>query len=256
MNLPTTAKGDRIYAIGDIHGRLDLLRDLVDMIDSHDASLPPARRSHILVLGDVVDRGPDSAEVIRYLRRLVRKGRATVLLGNHEEMMLRAIDGEPGVMRAWLRFGGDATLRSFGIEPPSGEFDPIMLAKELVDHVPERWVNWLRNLPLSGRSGDYFFCHAGVRPGVNIAKQTRSDLLWIRDEFLASDAALGVVVVHGHSISPDVELRHNRIGVDTGAYRTGMLTAAYLEGRMCGILSTGAPPGAEGLTEVVQTAGR
>lgn len=155
--------------------------------------------------------------------------------------MLRAIDGEPGVMKAWLRFGGDATLRSFGIEPPTGDFDLPSLTRAIKKAVPDHWVEWLRKRPISARSGDYFFCHAGVRPGVDLKKQTRTDLLWIRDDFLAHDDSLGVVVVHGHSITPDVELRHNRIGIDTGAYRTEMLTAVYLAGQECHVLSTEAP---------------
>lgn len=245
-NLPGTANGDRIYAIGDIHGRFDLLRVLLEDITAHVRTLPPARSSQIIVLGDMIDRGPESREVLEYLYRAQRRRKVTVLLGNHEEIMLRALDGEPGVMKSWLRFGGDATLRSFGIEPPSPhrEFDPNELARQLRAAMPEKWLEWLRTRPISAQSGDYFFCHAGIRPGTPINRQTRSDMLWIRDDFLASDEAHGVVVVHGHSISPDVELRHNRIGVDTGAYHTGMLTAVYLEGKTCGILSTGEPMGA------------
>lgn len=238
-DLPSTAKNDRVYAIGDIHGRHDLLKSLLALIDDHSAAMNEKGSHHIIVLGDMIDRGPDSRAVIRTLRELGRKSEITVLLGNHEEMMLRAIDGEPGVMKAWLRFGGDATLRSFGIEPPQGDFDQPALIRAIKDAIPERWLEWLRGLPVSARSGDYFFCHAGIRPGVDLKRQDRSDLIWIRDDFLSSDEAHGVVVVHGHSITPDVELRHNRIGIDTGAYRTDMLTAAYFAGRLCHILSTG-----------------
>lgn len=240
-NLPATGKGERIYAIGDIHGRYDLMKHLIEMIEDHAAKQPGAKAAHIMILGDMIDRGPDSDKVIRSIRRRARKGDVTVLMGNHEEIMLRAMDGEPGVMKSWLRFGGVQTLRSFGIDPPTDDFDQPELTRKLKEAIPESWVEWLRQLPISARSGDYFFCHAGLRPGIDLNRQSRKDLLWIRDEFLDNDDTHGVVVVHGHSISPDVELRHNRIGVDTGAYRTGMLTAVYLEDRRCEILSTAAP---------------
>jgi serine/threonine protein phosphatase 1 len=241
-NLPTTAKGDYLYAIGDIHGRHDLLLAMLDLIRDHAESHCRDRPWHIIALGDLIDRGPDSAAVIETLRRLSRRRKATILLGNHEDVMLRVIDGEPGLLGSWLRFGGGATLRSFGVAPPESEADYLRVAQEMRDKIPESVVDWLRRRPISIRSGDYFFCHAGLRPGLDLNRQRRSDLLWIRDEFLASDEAHGVVVVHGHSISPDVELRHNRIGIDTGAYRTGMLTAAFLAGKQCQILSTGQPP--------------
>ncbi|HEX7857259.1 MAG TPA: metallophosphoesterase family protein [Sphingobium sp.] len=248
-NLPSTKKGERIYAIGDIHGRYDLMKLLIGMIDEHAAAQPKKRPAHIIVLGDMIDRGPDSDKVLRSLRHRAKKGGMTVLLGNHEEILLRAIDGEPGVMKAWMRFGGIQTLQSFGIEVPTEDFDQPELVRQIKQAIPESWIEWLRGLPISARSGDYFFCHAGLRPGIELNRQSRKDMLWIREEFLESDNAHGVVVVHGHSISPDVELRHNRIGVDTGAYRTGMLTAAYLEDRHCGILSTGNSPVPEQLSE-------
>lgn len=243
-NLPATAKGDRIYAIGDVHGRFDLLSRLLDDIRRHSRTLPSGKERTVVVLGDMIDRGEQSREVLECLYDAQRRRKALVLLGNHEEIMLRAIDGEPGTMKSWLRFGGDATLRSFDISPPRArdDFDPNELARKLRNAMPEKWLEWLRSRPVSARSGDYLFCHAGIRPGLSLANQKRTDMLWIRDDFLRSDDAHGVVVVHGHSISPDVELRHNRIGVDTGAYRTGILTAAYLENKACGIMSTGTPP--------------
>lgn len=238
-NLPATAAGDRIYAIGDIHGRLDLLRNLLDQIGRFDAQLGKSESTNLVILGDMIDRGPDSARVLEQIWKLSRDRRVTVLMGNHEEAMLRALDGEPGVMTAWMRFGGDATMRSYGVTPPEKDEEQLLAARELAEAVPSHIITWLRSLALSARSGDYFFCHAGIRPGREIARQSRDDLLWIRREFLDSDESYGVVVVHGHSISPDVELRHNRIGIDTGAYRTNNLTALYLEGTQCGFLSTG-----------------
>lgn len=237
-SLPTAAKGDAIYAIGDIHGRYDLLKQIMEMIESHAATFRRGQNYHIVVLGDIIDRGPDSARVIRSLYSLSGQKKATVLLGNHEDAMLRTLDGEPGMLRQWMRFGGDATLKSFGIAPPRDEDDYLRVMEQMRSDIPENYVSWLRRRPISIRSGDYLFCHAGIRPGVDLARQKANDMLWIRDEFLESDEAHGVVVVHGHSISPDVELRHNRIGIDTGAYSTGILTAAFLSDTVCHILST------------------
>lgn len=236
--LPAAAKGDAIYAIGDIHGRYDLLKQMMGTIERHAAAYRRDQPYHLIVLGDMIDRGPDSARVIRSLRALSGQKKATVLLGNHEDAMLRTIDREPGMLTRWMRFGGDATLQSFGIAPPRDEDDYPRVMQQMREDIPENYVAWLRRRPISVRSGDYLFCHAGIRPGVEIARQKADDMLWIRDEFLESDAVHGVVVVHGHSISPDVELRHNRIGIDTGAYRTGVLTAAFVSDTVCHILST------------------
>jgi serine/threonine protein phosphatase 1 len=237
-----TDKGERIYAIGDVHGCYDQLRELLAMIEAHNATLPPCRSLHVILLGDLVDRGPASAEVLRFLHNVQqRTDRIIVLQGNHEELMLKALDGEPGMLRAWMRIGGDATLRSFGIEPPPKDMDPREALETVRAAVPAEWVTWLRALPLTARSGDYLFCHAGIRPGVPLKRQTRADLLWIRDEFLEDEETRHeVMVVHGHSIAAEVEMRTSRIGIDTGAYRTGVLTALCLEGSRREILATGA----------------
>lgn len=240
--MPATAQGERIYAIGDIHGRLDLLQDLLDRIEKHMAYLPPVRSVHIVVLGDMVDRGPDSAAVLRYLHNVQRTtDRLIVLQGNHEELMLRGLAGEPGMLRAWMRIGGNATLRSFGIEPPHRDDDQRAAIADILKVIPANLIEWIRTLPLTARSGDYLFCHAGIRPGVSVKRQKKADLLWIRDEFLEDPQDHGVMVVHGHSVSADVEMRGNRIGIDTGAYRTGVLTALYLEGEDRQIISTEVP---------------
>ena len=238
LRQPATDRGDRIYAIGYVHGRLDLLRELLAKLEAHDASLPAPKNCHILLLGDLVDRGPDSAGVVKFLHEVATKtDRIIVLQGNHESMMLQALDGEPGVLRAWLRVGGRETLQSYGIDP-----DRFAADSELIAHanqvIPRAHLEWLRSLPLTARSGDYFFCHAGVRPGVPLRKQAAVDLLWIREEFLEAEHAYGAVVVHGHSVHTTVESRPNRIGIDTGAYRTGVLTAICLEGTGRTIIST------------------
>lgn len=227
---PSTDRGERVYAIGDIHGRLDLLHEILIKVEAHDASLPAPRSRHIILLGDLVDRGQDSKSVLNYVYDVSRRTDSFVTLrGNHEQVMLQALDGEPGVLRPWLRMGGDETLRSFGIEPDAYQSDGEVIA-EAKRAIPAHLLDWLRELPLTARSGDYFFCHAGVRPGVPLRRQAPIDLLWIREEFLQSDESYGAVIVHGHSVYNSVEMHANRIGIDTGAYRTGVLTALYLEG--------------------------
>jgi serine/threonine protein phosphatase 1 len=235
---PSTDAGDRIYAIGDIHGRYDLFRALLDKIEAHAGALAPGKSTHVILVGDLIDRGPDSARVVKLVYNVQQQTRnMTVLLGNHEEMMIRALTGEPGILNAWIKLGGGATLRSFGLEPPTGDYDLREFTQKVANTIPKEWVGWMQSLPLSARSGDYFFCHAGVRPGVPVRKQSRNDLLWIREEFLSSTDDHGAVVVHGHSVSSEVELRHNRIGIDTGAYKTDVLTALYLEGTAREIIS-------------------
>ena len=238
---PSTRRGERIYAIGDVHGRLDLLETLLGRIARHSATLAPAEREHIVFIGDLVDRGPDSAGVVRHVHALAQRHPAmTVLRGNHEEMMVRALAGEPGMMRVWLRSGGREALASYGIEPPprGAIYDEFALAREVREAVTAPILDWLRTLPLTERSGDYFFCHAGVRPGVALRRQREVDLLWIREDFLENAQPHGAIVVHGHTITDRVDIRENRIGIDTGAYRSGLLTALYLEGTKRAILST------------------
>lgn len=236
--MPTTDPGERIYAIGDIHGRFDLLQDVLDQIGEHSARLGAPRSLHIVFLGDLVDRGPQSAKVLEYLFDLQRKSdRVIILQGNHEEAFVRSMEGDKELMRMWLGFGGRETVRSFGIDPDAFAGDLDGLLRELRAAVPRPWVSWLKSLPLNAQSGDYYFCHAGVKPGVALRRQTRSALLWIRDEFLDHNGYHGAVIVHGHSIEPQVALRPNRIGIDTGAYRTGALTALYLEGEKQEILT-------------------
>lgn len=235
---PATEDGERIYAIGDVHGRVDLLRDLLARIDAFDADLPEPSSRHVVLLGDIVDRGPASREVIGLLHATAGDSdRMTVLQGNHEHMMVMALTGHSRVMLPWLRMGGDETLRSFGVDPKAFKTHEELIEAAL-DVVPGEWINWLRMLPTTARSGDYFFCHAGVRPGVPIDRQKAEDILWIRQEFLRSRRSHGVMVVHGHSVETKVEMRPNRIGIDTGAYRTGVLTALYLEGTERGLIVT------------------
>lgn len=239
MNAPArTDANERVYAIGDVHGRYDLLRNLLDLIESHASRLPGIGRPRVILLGDVIDRGPESARIMRFLATAQQHTkRLIVLRGNHEDMMLRVIDGDDEAVQPWLDYGGIPTLASFGVPVPEAGDAPGMLGKRLREAIPADLVQWLRELPVAARSGDYFFCHAGVRPGVRLDRQNHEDLMWIRDDFLYSDGEHGAVVVHGHSESIGVEVRPNRIGLDTGAYRTGTLSCLYLEGTKRDILS-------------------
>lgn len=239
-SLPVTDAGDRIYAIGDIHGRFDLLEQIMVRIGEHSAGLKPGASLNIIFLGDLIDRGPDSLKVLEYLFQLQRRAKGVVVLqGNHEEVFIKAIDGDLQVLRNWLSYGGAQMLESLGLRVPALDDDLEQCLDDLRRAVSPALVSWVRRLPLSAQSGDYFFCHAGIRPGVPLKRQVRDDLLWIRDDFLETEANLGAVVVHGHTIRPEVDMRHNRIGIDTGAYLHGVLTALYLEGGKREVLQVG-----------------
>ena len=230
-------EGWLVYAIGDIHGRADLLADLHALI-AEDAAGRPASRRIVVHLGDYVDRGPDSRDVVSLLLEKPLAGFEPVnLVGNHEEFLLRFLD-DVAVGESWMVNGGAATLASYGIDPLArvpGEDPMPALQREFRRRLPTRHLAFLRDLTLSFRAGDYFFVHAGVLPGVPLDKQRRDDMLWIRDAFLESGTDHGAVVVHGHSIRRKPERRENRIGVDTGAYASGRLTALALEAARGGV---------------------
>ena len=239
--MPRTDSGERIYAIGDIHGRYDLLRRLLDRIGEHSQALPPVQSLHVLILGDLVDRGPDSAKVVEFLYDVTRStDQVIVLMGNHEEAMLRSLDGDAGVLQRWLAVGGAETLTSYGLTLPRPQDDLRRYIRYLQSSLPAQQMRWLRSLPLTAQSGDYYFCHAGIRPGVPLARQVKSDLLWIREDFIHDDSDHGAVIVHGHTIEREVQLGRNRIGIDTGAYCHGVLTALYLEEDRQEVLAVGA----------------
>lgn len=232
-------EGRRVYVVGDIHGRDDLLRALHGMI-VEDANAHPARDRVVVYLGDYVDRGPGSFQVLEMLLRKPLRGFASVFLrGNHEEMMLRFLDGpaDPN----WLFNGGDATVASYGVAVCWKDFQPPELERlrvRLNDAVPPEHVAFLEDLRLYHEEGDYAFVHAGLRPGVPIDKQSPREMVWIRDLFLRSKADFGKRVVHGHTITTEPEVRHNRIGIDTGAFCSGRLTCLVLEGSATRFLHT------------------
>ena len=236
---PEAPPGSRVYAIGDIHGRRDLLARMHGAIRD-DAAGSVAHVKTVIYVGDYVDRGDDSRGVIDLLLDAPLEGfRAVHLMGNHEDFMLRLLE-DPSIAPLWIANGGDATLYSYGVDwrEAYGAGDLEAISKGLRAALPERHLEFLRSLALSHEEGDYLFVHAGIRPGRELAEQTPDDLMWIRDEFLRSEADHGKVVVHGHSISPEPELRDNRIGIDTGAFATGRLTCLVLEGTERRILQT------------------
>jgi serine/threonine protein phosphatase 1 len=238
-NLPSGARGYRAYAIGDIHGRLDLLQDLLAKIHA-ELQHQPARKTLLVFVGDLIDRGPTSAQVIERLRTYNRDGIRTVfLLGNHEEVLLRILGGEAALIDKWRWFGGAECLQSYGVDPEQLKHATIDEALAIVrDAIPSEHVRFLESFSDSCRFGDYLFVHAGIRPGIELEQQSQNDLRWIREPFLMDESDHGCVVVHGHTITREVEERPNRIGIDTGAYRSGVLTALAIEGTDRWLLDT------------------
>ena len=224
-----TAAGERIYAIGDVHGRWDLLELMLAAIARHEELPGPELQTRILFTGDIIDRGSDSRRCIEAVRRLCDTGYGTCLLGNHEALMLSVIDGDANALRPWLRHGGRDTLASYGMDATIDIADAHDLGDRLSAVVPPEHINFLRSLPLSFSSGDYMFVHAGVRPAVPIDRQQPSDLIWIRNAFLEDKRWHGAMIVHGHTTVPTVEFRANRIAIDTEAWRSGMLSCVMLE---------------------------
>jgi len=233
------AHGQRVYAIGDIHGRLDLLSALIEAIEADDAKLSakaPAKTT-IIFLGDLIDRGPDSAGVLDFARQLQARRNVRLLLGNHEEMLLGALTSLD-VLRHLLRHGGRETMLSFGVTPESyGEATYEDVQNMLRTLVPAETLAFITSFEDSIHIGDYAFVHAGIRPGLGLDEQRVEDLRWIREPFLSSPERHEAVIVHGHTIAGEPALRHNRIGIDTGAYASGRLTALGLEGTTRWLLS-------------------
>ena len=224
--LPDTG---RLYVIGDIHGRSDLLDRMVGEI-ANDLTARPIAASLVVTVGDYVDRGPDSRGVIERLLRNPFPTRLIALKGNHE-VLLEGFLLDPQVADHWRRYGGLETLQSYGV--PVGDVmrgkEYLAAARALAHAVPAEHFDFLGALRTSLTVGKYCICHAGVRPGVPLDRQTEEDLLWIREPFLDSRADFGKIVVHGHTPAEQPELLPNRINVDTGAFMTGRLTCAALD---------------------------
>jgi serine/threonine protein phosphatase 1 len=221
--------GLRIYVIGDIHGRVDLLKDTFAGIDADRGMLPSKKALHIF-LGDDVDRGPCSREVINAVIARGKRYPSVYLKGNHETYLLEFLK-DPSVLATWRLYGGLHTLLSYNLTPsiaPDVQ-ESVMLASLFYAALPKSHLRFLNSLETSHICGDYFFVHAGVRPGVALTRQSEADLLWIRNEFLLNEQSYAKIVVHGHTPVVEPDVRSNRINIDTGAYATGRLTCLALE---------------------------
>lgn len=224
--------GVRVYAIGDIHGRNDLLAVLLAKIDADNTSRGPAD-TQIIFLGDLMDRGEDSAGVIETAMALKASGKKVrFLMGNHEEVFVRACrKTDPKTTRFFLRIGGEATVLSYPITRAEYiTLDMEQLSERLGSLVPHEHLEFIESFEDQIVIGDYAFVHAGIRPGIPLSEQKPSDLRWIREDFVEQRGDLEKVVVYGHTIYDDIEERGSRIGIDTGAYASGKLTALALEG--------------------------
>lgn len=235
---PRVPEGRRIYAIGDIHGRADLLAELHGMIVEDAAAAPETQRT-IVYLGDLIDRGMDSRGVIELLLAGPPEGFDAVhILGNHEAAMLDFLQ-DSSLGPHWLVNGGDMTLYSYGVPVPRSPGPEFVEARNLLEErMPPAHLDFLKNMVLAHEAGDYLFVHAGIRPGVPLDRQDPLDLLWIREPFLSAREPAERIVVHGHTISPEAEERPHRIGIDTGAYQTGRLTCLVLAGDRRSFLQT------------------
>jgi serine/threonine protein phosphatase 1 len=224
--------GLAVYAIGDVHGRCDLLEPLLDAIASRGG------QKRIVYLGDYVSRGVDSRRVLELVRSCVA---AVTLKGNHEDLLLRYVDGDLSAGRHWFDFGGLDCLASWGITGADQSVDDRKLETlrlQFREALPPDDLAFFRGLQASHTEGGYRFVHAGVRPGVPLAEQSDHEQMWIRKPFLDSTRDHGAVVVHGHCIAPEVQVRKNRIGIDTGAYKSGILTCLVLEGATRALIQT------------------
>lgn len=235
VGLPTN---HRLYCVGDIHGRLDLLLEVhqkiaADALDFEGIKL-------LVYLGDYVDRGMHSKQVIDcLLENNFPDFEKVFLLGNHEQVLLQfLLSKDASIAHDWFRFGGLSTLVSYGVNVhgiPTAK-DLGRLRAEFREKLPATHLDFFQHLVLNYEIGGYFFVHAGVKPKVKLHRQRPEDMLWIREDFLNSDVFHGRVIVHGHSVTDEPEIRHNRIGLDTGAYTSGRLTCAVFEDINCRFL--------------------
>lgn len=236
---PSGPRGIRAYAIGDVHGRADLLDQLLEKIEA-DLRRRPARKILLLFVGDLIDRGPGSAQVVEKLRTYQHpRVQPMFLLGNHEEVLLRILGGEAELIEKWRWFGGTECMESYGVDRDRFKRASTGEALEIIrSAIPANHVKFIESFHDTCRFGDFLFVHAGIRPGVDLDQQLQADLRWIREPFLYDETDHGFIVVHGHTISEAPELLPNRIGIDTGAYRSGVLTALVIDGSDRWLLDT------------------
>jgi serine/threonine protein phosphatase 1 len=236
---PRLPAGVRVYAVGDIHGRIDLLERLYAMIEAHRKDHPIGHCVEVF-LGDYIDRGPSSKDVLEWMVNGPNVSNKRITLRGNHELYLQDFLGDPGVISAWGQYGGLETLNSYGLKfrMPIAQNQWADIHKGLLDALPPSHRVFLENCVLSAGAGKYFFAHAGVNPKIPLDDQVASDLLWIREPFLSHNSALPKIVVHGHTPVEKPEIELHRIGIDTGAYITGRLTCAVLEGNDVEFLST------------------
>ena len=226
---PSVPAGSRVYAVGDVHGRADLLRAVFTRIDG-DLNARPVAKPIQVFIGDYIDRGPHSREVVELLIARGREHNAQFLKGNHEAYAVRFLT-DPAVLAEWKYVGGINTLLSYGVKPGGGDDQQSQREAAIAFDraIPDSHRQFIQGLKLSFTHGDFFFVHAGVRPGTPLQKQLEHDLLWIREDFLLHEEPFGKIVVHGHTPVREPEIRPNRINIDTGAFATGRLTCLVLE---------------------------
>jgi serine/threonine protein phosphatase 1 len=219
----------RIYAVGDVHGRADLLDQALSRIDADLAAYPDCKPLQIF-LGDYIDRGPASRAVLDRLIDRSSTHEIVCLKGNHETYVSEFLQN-PAILADWRQLGGFETLMSYGLKPSlnADAAEQVELAQALAASLPKHHRQFLHGLSPSFTCGDFFFVHAGVKPGVPLAQQREEDLLWIRDDFLLCEDDFGKFIVHGHTPVREPDIRPNRINIDTGAYATGRLTCLIIE---------------------------
>ncbi|MGY3560577.1 serine/threonine protein phosphatase 1 [Bradyrhizobium sp. USDA 4463] len=225
---PQLPEGVRVYAISDIHGCAHLLKPMLQVIDADLACSRPHYAIEIF-MGDYIDRGPDTRATLDILIERSRRRNTVFLKGNHEAFLVDVFE-DPSLLREWLKVGGAQTLTSYGLAPDLSKVDPASVMQDLIRTMPRQHLEFLDNLRSSFTCGDFFFVHAGVRPGVPLNDQAEQDLLWIREDFLRSNKPFGKYVVHGHTPVRQPELLPNRANIDTGAYATGNLTLMSIQG--------------------------
>lgn len=242
--VPSLPDGQRVYAIGDIHGRYDLLCRMIARIEADEVGRPAAETT-VILLGDLVDRGPDSAGVIATAREWAKRRNVRILAGNHEEMFLGSFERDE-TLRHFIRHGGRETLLSYPIEPDVYSRATLEELRAIMrEAVPAEDIEFMKSMEDRIQIGDYVFVHAGVRPGVPLEEQKISDLRWIRGEFIEGPETRNFAVVHGHTILESPHVSPLRISLDTGAYSSGLLSAIGLEGTARWLISVQGEPAAE-----------
>jgi serine/threonine protein phosphatase 1 len=227
---PRTSEGIRLYGIGDIHGRLDLLTEVLKRI-GRDNHVRPSAPTQFVFTGDYIDRGPDSAAVCNLMASIAKQEHIYCLKGNHEAMLINILGGDHESVRFWMQNGGDAAARSWGMDEDLIDMATVdidsgfAVVEHLREVIPWDVQKWLEALLPYHVVGDYLFVHAGLRPGVPLQEQKENDMLWIRNSFLRCTTPFPHFIVHGHSQTGTPDMRDYRAGIDTGAYRTGVLTA-------------------------------